>query len=1308
MTASLKLKISFLPPLIALLISVSTRLEAQDWRLQSSGVTSNLRAVYFADSLHGIAAGEGGTILRTTDGGETWAQISTGTYAELNGLAFYTPDTGIAMGFRGEVLHTWDGGRTWVSSPISAYDVFNAVQYQSRSRLFAGSDRKVWESDDGGWNWRPMTVDNLGWNVQYVSFFGSVKGWIGTNTQSQIAYRVVNGVFDSTYIYTPIAANGCAALDTNMFVLVGPGGIILQSSDGGASWNTSQLGAQFTFNGVSFCDRRHGIAVGTTIATTSDGGLSWSSYPEPYVLRAVFFTDTLHATAVGDNGVILRFDTRLQTASIRQIQQVPMDSLQIADSVYSTPDARQSLQGSSVHDQFLSLTGQCVVPPLIFYDQGYYTAILYDTASGSPTWRGVALRCDHGVPGGTFITLNAGDLVKVSGVPHEQPAGMLSNTVFGIQLSYKVLATGLPLVAPVPVKISDFFERKNSVQVPKFRTGEQYEGMMVEFHNVTVNSVASADDGTFNFVDGDGFSMTTSDASAWFTNSSRRNYFSTYDIPPPATHIDTLRGIILTTTGSDDKIYDPAIRVAPVWPGDIVLRPSMGVVRGHVFHDLNNDGVWNPGEPGLSRWTMQLSGKALESYTTDSSGTFQFTGMDSGRYVLRIAVPAGWKTTVPTNLVDSLFVGWNDTVTIADIPAAQNWCSVSGMVFNDRNKNGSHDPGEPVYPSTRIWLGNGDAAIDSLLTDSAGRYAFPALYPGLYEVRVDCPEGSEVDVPQFQTYYSFDFGNYGIHLVGVDFGIHELPVHLKMGMTVHDNLFIGQEQLWWGIRPGATAGIWGVYPKASVLDYDEGEIELPPVTGGFFDARFIDPTGGSAFGNGAWTDMRGFVSPGQDESYVVTFSPGYIYGGNYPVTLRWSKQEVRSAFDSVSLIIPHQNPLSMMTQDSVVISDTTVGSITIHAIHPKLSAGYENQWNMISLPQNFYDGSVGIIFPTATSAAFLYTPDSGYTIQHTISPGRGYWLHYIRSADVLDFDPGVLLSDTVQVIEGWNIIGSLSSPTPFQNVSTVPGGILEGKLWGYNGGYFRTDTLQPLNSYWVKVRSAGSLILTKNPPANLPQRADEPDFLSSCNRLHIEDAVGNRQVLYFTSLSPKPADAEEFAMPPLPPEGIFSASFSGNTLLAAFGGEKFSRKYVELRSATYPVSVGWDITAPVQGVSLSVGTRHYSLQNSGRVIIRSAEDQVSISSAGRSSIVRQFSLGQNYPNPFNPVTTIRYAIPSQSRVVIRVYNILGEEIRTLVDWTVPAGEWSVSFNGGNLPSGIYWYRMSASGVVQVKKMILLK
>jgi len=94
-------------------------------------------------------------------------------------------------------------------------------------------------------------------------------------------------------------------------------------------------------------------------------------------------------------------------------------------------------------------------------------------------------------------------------------------------------------------------------------------------------------------------------------------------------------------------------------------------------------------------------------------------------------------------------------------------------------------------------------------------------------------------------------------------------------------------------------------------------------------------------------------------------------------------------------------------------------------------------------------------------------------------------------------------------------------------------------------------------------------------------------------------------------------------------------------------------------------------------------------------------------------IVSNFNLFQNYPNPFNPSTRIRWQSPIGCWQTLKVYDILGNEVATLINEYKPAGNYEIEFNGHsddgrNLPSGVYFYQLRAGDFVQTKKMILLQ
>lgn len=121
------------------------------------------------------------------------------------------------------------------------------------------------------------------------------------------------------------------------------------------------------------------------------------------------------------------------------------------------------------------------------------------------------------------------------------------------------------------------------------------------------------------------------------------------------------------------------------------------------------------------------------------------------------------------------------------------------------------------------------------------------------------------------------------------------------------------------------------------------------------------------------------------------------------------------------------------------------------------------------------------------------------------------------------------------------------------------------------------------------------------------------------------------------------------------------------------------------------------------------GIMYYSYSNY-KLVPRKDDDFVGYTTAVKeeNASPRTFSIEQNYPNPFNPSTRIVYSIPRASNVTLKVFNVLGQQVKTLVNETQGQGTYTVSFNASSLPSGIYFYSIEAGDFTQVKKMILLK
>ena len=112
-------------------------------------------------------------------------------------------------------------------------------------------------------------------------------------------------------------------------------------------------------------------------------------------------------------------------------------------------------------------------------------------------------------------------------------------------------------------------------------------------------------------------------------------------------------------------------------------------------------------------------------------------------------------------------------------------------------------------------------------------------------------------------------------------------------------------------------------------------------------------------------------------------------------------------------------------------------------------------------------------------------------------------------------------------------------------------------------------------------------------------------------------------------------------------------------------------------------------------------TEYANIQN----IVDNGGTDVGVAATGH---LRGFQLQQNYPNPFNPSTEISYTITKAGYVTLKVYNMLGQEIATLVNGYQTANTYKVNFNASGLSSGVYFYKLSSGNNEMIKKMVLMK
>ncbi len=257
----------------------------------------------------------------------------------------------------------------------------------------------------------------------------------------------------------------------------------------------------------------------------------------------------------------------------------------------------------------------------------------------------------------------------------------------------------------------------------------------------------------------------------------------------------------------------------------------------------------------------------------------------------------------------------------------------------------------------------------------------------------------------------------------------------------------------------------------------------------------------------------------------------------------------------------------------------------------------QENWNIVSVPFTVDDYTASSLFPDAITSAFGF--DNGYVSRDTLENGKGYWIKFPQSQTIV-MNGAALEAETIDVAEGWNMVGSLSTPVDVSTITSIPGGIVTSGFFQFDQSYAQTSILHPGRGFWVKSSQAGQLVMASS--ANTP----------AASRIRIEDRG---------------------KIPPAPP-------------------------------------------------------------NPG------------VSTPGHQP--QEYRLDQNNPNPFNPSTNISYTLPVRSLVSLRVYDLLGRVIATLVNGIEEPGEHTVRWDAEGVPSGIYFYRLVAGEFTLARKMMVMK
>ncbi len=281
----------------------------------------NFYALSFLNGNYGMICGDSGKIMKTTDGGDTWNLLTTNTQAKLNSIVVLDTNIAIVIGKSGTILRTLDGGQHWMNAVLEgSYTLVNIRKLRANFITVVGVNGTLLKSVDSGFHWLKIPIQTSS-KIVANNFYGQV--FIDNNNATLIGelgeiVHTTNGgnlwveqTVDSVLITASL--NQVDGKDPNILAMVGDYGTIIFTTDAGTHWDRSYIPTIDSLRGLSFYDKLTAVVVGKDgiILKTTDGGATWKFLPDTpldYSLYGVAFPkgDTSLGIAVGYWGTVLR------------------------------------------------------------------------------------------------------------------------------------------------------------------------------------------------------------------------------------------------------------------------------------------------------------------------------------------------------------------------------------------------------------------------------------------------------------------------------------------------------------------------------------------------------------------------------------------------------------------------------------------------------------------------------------------------------------------------------------------------------------------------------------------------------------------------------------------------------------------------------------------------------------------------------------------------------------------------------------------------------------------------------------------
>jgi|GEM_PF-6589115 len=280
---------------------------AQNWQIQNSNTSNQLKGIQMISTTEGWACGDAGTMLHTTNAGANWSLLTL-TGSDLHQIVFKDASIGIVVGDNGTVFTTTNGGTNWISKNSGTSLQLREACFAGGSTFFAvGDDGAAVKSTDDGNTW---TTLNSGTTERLLSVAAVDQNvWVGARDGLLLFSN--NGGTTFTSMSNPATDDikDIQFINASIGFACGSNSFFMYTSNGGANWTSRSTGIAVGLNGLHFVDQNVGWTVGGagTLYSTTNAGLNWVAITTPTTqdLNSIHSFDGVNAWSVGNSGVII-------------------------------------------------------------------------------------------------------------------------------------------------------------------------------------------------------------------------------------------------------------------------------------------------------------------------------------------------------------------------------------------------------------------------------------------------------------------------------------------------------------------------------------------------------------------------------------------------------------------------------------------------------------------------------------------------------------------------------------------------------------------------------------------------------------------------------------------------------------------------------------------------------------------------------------------------------------------------------------------------------------------------------------------